>query len=225
MCQLKPTAAVILCGGQSRRMGRPKAALPWGGRTMLEHVADLLRQVPGVEHLVLVAAPEQSLPRIPGPAVVVRDRRPGVGPLEGLACGLRAAGQLGCPAAYVTSCDVPALRPELVRLVLDRLPEAQAAVPVAGGHKQVLAAAYRTELAAVVDELLEQGLQRPRDLLERIATTWIAEEELRRVDPKLASLENLNTPEDYRRLLLEQGMPLPDWLPETPPAADRDNDE
>ncbi len=220
MCKLRPTAAVILCGGQSRRMGRPKAALPWGERTMLEHVAGLLRQVPEVEHLVLVAAPAQPLPPLPWPAVVVRDRRPGLGPLEGLACGLRAAAELGCPSAYVTSCDVPALRPEFVRLVLDHLSGGQAAVPVACGHKQVLAAAYRTELAEVIDELLEQGLQRPRDLLARINTAWVAEEDLRRADPELASLRNLNTPEDYRRLLLEQGLPLPAWLADAlPPGA------
>lgn len=32
----------ILCGGPSRRMGTPKALLPWNGRTLLEHARDRL---------------------------------------------------------------------------------------------------------------------------------------------------------------------------------------
>ena len=207
-----PAAAVVLCGGESRRMGRPKPRLPWGNKTLLQHVVDLLCQVSGIEQPILVAAPGQELPRLERPVAVVRDRKPGLGPLEGLARGLAAARQAGCPAAFVTSCDAPGLRAPFVLCVLEHLQDADAAVPVAGGYQHVLAAAYRTELASLIDALLEQGCSRPRDLLARVNTAWVSEEKLRQADPELLSLQNANTPKEYRRLLLALGMPLPPWL-------------
>ncbi len=81
------TAAIVLCGGASRRMGRDKALLPWGDRTMLEHVADLAAEA--VPEVVLVAREGQSFP-FPAPVPVARDSADGLGPLAGLAAGLAA---------------------------------------------------------------------------------------------------------------------------------------
>jgi molybdenum cofactor cytidylyltransferase len=50
------TFAVIPAAGKSSRMGRPKLALPLSGRTVLELVIDALRRG-GVEHIVVVVAP------------------------------------------------------------------------------------------------------------------------------------------------------------------------
>src|SRR5436190_9464252 len=49
-------AAVVPAAGHSRRMGRPKLALPVAGRTVLEHVVAALRQA-GVDRVVVVLGP------------------------------------------------------------------------------------------------------------------------------------------------------------------------
>ena len=46
-------AALLLAGGESTRMGRPKALLEWGGETLIEYQIDELRQPP-VERVVVV---------------------------------------------------------------------------------------------------------------------------------------------------------------------------
>jgi molybdenum cofactor cytidylyltransferase len=46
-------AALLLAGGESTRMGRPKALLEWGGETLIEYQIDELRQPP-VELVVVV---------------------------------------------------------------------------------------------------------------------------------------------------------------------------
>ncbi|MBS1995028.1 MAG: NTP transferase domain-containing protein, partial [Cyanobacteria bacterium SZAS LIN-2] len=33
-----PVTALVLCGGKSKRMGRPKAFLPYNGTTMINHI-------------------------------------------------------------------------------------------------------------------------------------------------------------------------------------------
>ena len=54
---------IVLCGGHSRRMGSPKALLPFGDETMLQRVLRLLAPVVGP--LVVVAARDQQLPELP----------------------------------------------------------------------------------------------------------------------------------------------------------------
>ncbi len=73
---------VVLCGGQSRRMGRAKAWLPFGTEIMLPRVVRLLGEA--VSPIVVVAAPEQDLPPLPDDVRVVRDEEKGRGPLQGL---------------------------------------------------------------------------------------------------------------------------------------------
>ena len=54
---------IVLCGGRSTRMGTSKAMLPFGPETMLQRVVRLLGTV--VSPIIVVAAPEQSLPKLP----------------------------------------------------------------------------------------------------------------------------------------------------------------
>jgi CTP:molybdopterin cytidylyltransferase MocA len=51
--------AVVPAAGQSTRMGRPKLAMPWRGRTVLEHVVSTLQQG-GADHIVVVLAPDAN---------------------------------------------------------------------------------------------------------------------------------------------------------------------
>src|SRR5262245_27673434 len=118
---------IVLCGGKSSRMGRPKATLPFGPELMLQRVVRLLGEV--VEPIVVVAAPGQELPPLPADVQIARDEREGRGPLEGLSAGLATiAGR--AHAAYVTSCDVPLLVPAFVRRLIDLLGKHEIVVPV-----------------------------------------------------------------------------------------------
>jgi len=102
------TAGVVLCGGQSSRMGRPKAWLPFGNELMLPRVVRLLSEV--VSPVVVVAAPGQEVPPLPPGVEIAHDAEPGRGPLAGLCAGL--ATLRGGPTPLTSRpCDVPFLRP------------------------------------------------------------------------------------------------------------------
>jgi molybdopterin-guanine dinucleotide biosynthesis protein A len=157
------SAGIVLAGGRSSRMGAPKATLEWHGSTLLRRVTGLVaRAVDGP--LVVVRAPGQELPPLPG-VEVVDDAREGRGPLQGLLAGLAAvAGR--ADVAYVSSTDVPFLDPAFVARVVAAVGDAEVAVPVAGGFPQPLAAAYRVALLARVEGLVADGRMRMRDLLD-----------------------------------------------------------
>jgi molybdopterin-guanine dinucleotide biosynthesis protein A len=194
------TGGIVLCGGQSRRMGRPKAWLPLGGEIMLPRVVRLLGEV--VSPLVVVAAPDQDLPPLPASVQVVRDEVRGRGPLQGLATGLSAL-QGRCDAAYVSSCDAPFLQPAFVRRMTALLGEHAICVPRIGDYYHPLAAVYRMEVLAQVDRLLAEVSLRPVFLFKTARTRIVGEEELRDVDPTFQTLRNLNTPEDYEAAVRE----------------------
>ncbi len=142
---------IVLCGGQSRRMGSPKALLPFGDEILLTRMLRLLGQV--VDPLLVVAAPRQQLPDLPEGTDVVRDRNEGRGPLEGLYCGLQHLSSR-VEAAYVTGCDAPLLRPQFVQYMIDQLDTNDVVVPLEGSFHHPLAAVYRTRIVETIAGLL-----------------------------------------------------------------------
>ena len=96
-----PATLLLLAGGSSRRMGRPKALLQVGDATLVEWVA--ARLAPAFSQLLVSARDEAQVPqRLRGH--VVRDQRPGAGPLAGIEAGLAATPH---EALVAVACDMP----------------------------------------------------------------------------------------------------------------------
>jgi len=195
-------AGIVLCGGKSIRMGQPKADLPFGRETLLERVVG--RLAAAVSPVVVVAAPDQSLPEFATEVLVVRDERTGAGPLEGLRRGLDAV-QAVADFAFVTSCDAPFVSAAFVARMLSQVQAHDAAVPVdRSGDSEFyfpLAAVYRTNLGAVIGRMLDAGEFRVTQLFSHVSTRRVDLNELREVDPELASLVNVNHPAEYQAAL------------------------
>ncbi|MFO0944355.1 MAG: molybdenum cofactor guanylyltransferase [Planctomycetota bacterium] len=189
---------IVLCGGQARRMGRDKASLELGGRSFLTRVIDVVASV--VSPVVVVAAPGQilSLPSRENVSLAY-DQCPGQGPLHGMARGFQELPQ-AIEAAFVSSCDLPLLRPEWISFLISRLDEFEVVLPIAGGYEHPLAGLYRREVETTAWRLLDEGRRRTVSLAEEHRTLRIPEQELRSVDPELDSLRNVNTPGDFAML-------------------------
>src|SRR5262249_12417911 len=152
---------------------------------MLQHVVGILGEA--VRPLVVVAAPGQELPDLPADALVVHDEQKGRGPLQGLAAGLAALrGQ--AEAAYVSSCDVPFLKPAFARRLVELLGDYAICVPKVGDYHHPLAAVYRVGVARAVANLLAEDRLRPVFLYDAVPTRVVSESELTLVDPQLQSL-------------------------------------
>ncbi len=193
---------IVLCGGRSTRMGVPKATLPFGPETMLQRVVRQLGTV--VVPIVVVAARGQLLPELPDEVIITHDERDQRGPLEGLRAGLRALPD-SIDIAYVTSCDVPLLVPGFVSRMVELLGDHDIAVMEIDGFAHPLSAVYRREVLPRVESLLAQDKLRPVFLFDAARTRRVRPAEMTSVDPRLCTLRNLNTREDYLEALSEAG--------------------
>ena len=199
---------VVLCGGESRRMGMPKAELPFGNELLLERIVRLLQEVDPVEQVVVVRAAGQQLPPLPKEVLVTEDRHPGRGPLEGLVAGLKVL-QGDMDAAYVTACDAPLLQAGVVERLWQLLEDNEIVVPTQEGRPHPLAAIYRVSVHSLAEQLLAEDQRRPAFLFERAMTRKIPVTELKEQDPELLTFQNMNEPADYLRLLESAGLELP----------------
>lgn len=194
---------IVLCGGQSSRMGRPKLTLPFGDELMLPRIVRILRSV--VSPVIVVAGPTQDVPLLPDDVRVVRDEQEHLGPLAGIEIGLRSLREV-VSTAFVSSCDVPLLQTGFINEMIRRLGTHELAVPREGKFHHPLAAVYRTSLAERAHQLVSTQRLRPLFLIQESDAIEVPVEELTAVDPQLHSLRNLNSPEDYEMALRLAGL-------------------
>ncbi len=195
-------AGIVLCGGKSSRMGRPKEWLPFGPEVLLQRVVRILAEV--VSPVVVVGARGQELPALPAGVIQVSDEHDALGPLAGLQAGLNALPDTA-EAAYVSACDAPLLKTEFVAEMIRRLGAHQIAIPRDGRYHYPLSAVYRTNVKSDVCRLIDAGRLRPFYLIETADTLEVDIDDLRVVDPELASLRNSNTPDEYQAVLSAAG--------------------
>jgi molybdopterin-guanine dinucleotide biosynthesis protein A len=176
--------ALILAGGESRRMGRDKATLPLGEKTLLQHVADTLH--PLFPHLLVSV--RQPRPDLAYPQIC--DTVANAGALAGLMAGLAAA---PTPWIFAVACDMPFLHPAVVRYLAAQRGEFQAVVPVVQGHAQPLAAFYHQSCLAEFAQHPHSGM---RKQLKNLAVCYVPDTLLTPLDPTLHSFFDLDTPQD-----------------------------
>lgn len=190
-------AAVILAGGESRRMGRDKATLPYpgaagngGATTMVEHVLGVVSQC--CEPIFVMAAQGQPIPAMQ--ATILRDEHHGLGPLPATGRGLRAAAEAGAKLAFVCAVDMPLISAELIDDLVRLAVETNAEVVSPwDGRSHFLAAVYRTDLADRIDALVGAGERRMSALIDASDAQQIVLSDSRPVT-------NVNTDADLRAL-------------------------
>ncbi len=186
--------ACILIGGKSSRMGQPKHLLQDSrGRSWLEAMVGTVQPlVSGVALSGRGDVPESlssyvRLPDIPGVA----------GPLTGLLAAMRWQPDVSW---LLLACDMPEVTEESIGWLLDQAgPGFWGTVPAIGGKSGVepLFARYEPQAASIFEQLALAGVRRISRITacERIRVV--------QVPPSLQNAwENVNTPEDVKRLSL-----------------------
>lgn len=189
---------LILAGGKSTRMGgNHKGALTYKEECFTQI---LIRELKKEMVCVRISyGTEIKKDRCGCP--VIMDIYPGCGPIGGIHAGL-----ISCSSKWlaVAACDMPFLKIELLRYLMDRLSEAHkekrqydGAVPVTDGRIHPLAAVYHTGAADILEAEIRQGNYRLRDALKCLNILYI---DLTGQKMFEGMLQNINTIEEYERL-------------------------
>ena len=190
---MKSVSAIILAGGQSRRMGCDKALIAFEGKPIIVHVIDTLREL---SDDVLVVSNRSEVYASFG-ARVVPDADPPSGPLGGISVGLAAAQH---DLAIVVACDMPFLNTQLLRSLVERAVNVDAVVPLTGDRFEPLHAVYRRACLAAINLHLAGGDRRVISFFDEVQVKAVPETDWRLIDPTGRSLANLNTLDDLRQL-------------------------
>ncbi len=184
--------AVILAGGQGRRMGgMDKGLLEFDGRPLIEILLDKLRRQSVA--VLINANRNQALYAGYGHPVVSDELEEYQGPLAGFASAMRAA-----TTDYILTlpCDSPLLVDNYVARFISAQADNGATVNVAfdGERLQPVHALMRVDLLPSLRAFLDRG--------ERKIDRWYAEHDFARVDFSDCAdmFRNINTPDDKQAL-------------------------
>ena len=151
-------SAFVLVGGQSSRMGRDKALLPFKGRPLVQHIAAEARAAAG--NITLVGDPTRYT-YLGYP--VVQDLFPGCGPLAGIYTALSVT---QADWNLIMACDMPDVTAEFLAQLIERAEAGGADVVLPAGSNglpEPLCAAYRRHCADRIGQALAQGVRKVTD--------------------------------------------------------------
>jgi len=192
--KIKGVTGVILAGGASSRMGSNKALLLHQGGRFIERVYRVLAEL--FEEVIIVTNTPEQYPFIP--CRKVPDIYPGKGVLSGIHAGLSQSRE---QAIFAVGCDMPHLKGELIRHLAALAEGVDVVVPRTAGGFEPLHALYRKECLPALEELvLQKEHGRIVSLFSQVRARSVLSEEIASIDAEFSSFDNINTPDDYRRL-------------------------
>ncbi len=201
--------AFVLAGGQSARMGRDKALLELNGRPLIAHALEKLRSLGFSPQIV------GSRPDLAEFAPVIPDVQPQAGPLGGIESALAAS---DVEQGLFLPVDLPWMPAEFLCWMVDRaaITHALATIPRLLGLFQPLCAIYNRALLSHTRAAIAAGDAKvihavdhaasatglPIDIfdVEIIASAQSWEQCI----PLYRWFENINTPADFGKAMLEQ---------------------
>ena len=184
-------SGIILAGGDSRRMGRDKAFLPWGDTTLIEHLLERLKPV--TDELIVAVKDARAFRYLK--AMVVEDCVPDAHALGGLYTGLRAASHELC---FVCACDTPFVNPKLVPALAELIAGYDLVIPRSPRGLEPLHAVYaRSSALPAIEGQLRRQVWDLLALVSTLRARIVEGEALRRLDPEGLCFVNLNTEADY----------------------------
>jgi len=182
----------ILAGGNSSRMGRDKALLPWNGKPLISHAAETLRAL--FQDVCICGGTGDRYGFLGLP--VLPDIVPQRGPLGGIHTALSYA----LPASvFVLSCDMPLVSRSLIEYILKFPSSAPTKVAAPHGRIQPLCGVYHTSCLPLIEQELKHRRLKLMEVFARLNGTPVP------IGPDLPFYDerlmiNVNDEQTYRQL-------------------------
>jgi len=183
----------IVAGGESRRMGQDKAFIRVEGICLFDYVYNKCKELFS-EIIIVTKQPQQYRDY---QAHIVIDAIGTGGSLGGIYTALMKATNYH---TFCVACDMPFLKPEIVTHLIKKRLNRDIVIPLTRGGLEPLHALYSKQCIEPIKKLLERGELKIIKLLSEVVVCYCDEEELRMIDPSLASFTNVNTQKDLLKI-------------------------
>ena len=191
----------VLAGGASRRFGRDKALIEFGGGALIARLCRILQLA--IVTPVQIIGDDEKYGRTG--VECVADRWPGEGPLGGIITALETTTDSAVKPSWclIIGCDMPFLTVESLRHLADRAATSQAEVVVAESTYglEPLCACWRTSAAPTLRRAFEKGTRRVIEAMKQLSMEVLDAADWKRFDKFDRLFWNMNTPADYEEAI------------------------
>lgn len=203
MTTATPFSLAIIAGGQSRRMGRDKAFVQLGGKSLIQRLLERTANLGQAETLLITNKPAAYAHL---QLSMHGDALPGKGSLGGIYTALlNAASEF----VLVLACDMPFVNGDLLRFMIAQIDtNIDIVVPRVDGYPQGLHAIYRKTCLQPIHAQLEANRLKIIRFYGQMRVRYLDEADYAPFAADGRSFTNLNTPEELaeaERLLAATG--------------------
>jgi len=194
--KIKNRGAIILAGGDSKRLGSPKALLKFQDCSLVELIIRRLGEY--FDQLTLITDRADLYDHLPVKItgdIIKTDKK---SPLRGIHAGLSSS---PLPYQFVAACDMPFLNLDLISYMEKHAKDYDAVVPRIGDYFQPLHAYYSRTCLEVIERQVNKGRYKVTDFYSQLHVKYIGEDEIVRFDPQQLSFININRWSDYETAL------------------------
>lgn len=192
----KDTTAIILAGGKSKRMGKEKALLHIGEKTIIEILVDKLKSF--FPNIILSTNNPENFTFLK--IRIVEDFYKNVGPLGGIHAGLAES---ETNRNFIISCDLPLMSDEFINYICSYKTDKKIVVCKTGDYIEPTFGIYSKKIVDELEIILNLNLQyglSPKDIsiqnaIEKIGAEIIDATKLPFYNEDV--FYNMNTFEDY----------------------------
>jgi len=185
--------AIILAGGENRRIPAIKGFLKINGKRIIESDIELFA---GLFTRIFISTNNPEWYFYLGCSMVgdIINQR---GPMTGIFSMLINP---GISEVFVAACDMPFINVLLVKYIIDKWDNRwDASVPIFNRQPQPLLGIYSKRIVERMEESIKSGRRSLRHFLKRSNVLYICEDEVRKIDAEGRSFVNINTMEDFQR--------------------------
>ncbi|WP_298523458.1 molybdenum cofactor guanylyltransferase [uncultured Methanobrevibacter sp.] len=196
-------SCIILCGGQSRRMGRDKGSMIIQDKPMIKHILSTLNHE--IDEAVIVLNDQTRIAKYSEfidskdytyTIKFTEDKIKNKGPLPGIMTGL---GQIKSSYALILPCDSPYVTKNYITTIFSEITEDyQAIVPYHDRENKIktsepLHSIYNKNIVPIIEDLIENDVLHIKGLIEKIDTKFVLIDN-KKIEKK--EFRNLNRPSD-----------------------------
>jgi len=194
MC--KYDTAVVLAGGNSRRIGIQKEKIIVHGEYLIDKIINSL----AVEFGEIIVVTNDTAFYSRRNVIVVEDEFKDTGPMAGLHVGLKHSSS---DYAYVTGCDMPHINYDFIRhhkKLIDKYSPDVTASSI-NGYLENLAGFYNRKLCGKVAENIKLNKLKLNTLIRQVKNVVVCEAKVKEFSPDLKVFKNINTQEDLDKYI------------------------